>query len=226
MEIWMKRILISVILSLSIAFVVSPAFSQNRYYLDGQNGISIAGTFQGGEDYTAFGAIVDFTVNGIFDLGVGLARASFDQDEYGPNFSSFEVSPYLLVSLVRPSGISSVGFDLGFSYGSSTSSGDVLDANNVDMLSSGYNAGGEVYFNINSSPGLRILPALSISYTSVTSKIESDYGGSEEETVSGVSMGAEVSFFLNHRVFIVPAFRYFEESAAWGIKAGWTIPTS
>lgn len=222
----MQRTAISIILVLAIATLASTAAAQNRYYLDGQNGISIGGTFQGGEDYTAFGAVVDFTVNGIFDLGVGLARASFDQDIYGPNFSSFEVSPYILVSLVRPSEISPVGFDLGFSYTSSTISGDVLDNNNEDMLSSGYNAGGEVYFNINSSPGLRIIPALSISYTSVKGKIEYDSGGSDEETVSGVSLGAEVSFFLNHRVFIVPAFRYFDESAAWGIKAGWTIPTS
>ena len=216
------------VLFLGLAILVcgaGGAFAQSRYLEDGQNGFAVSGAVGSGEDYTSFGAGFDYSISGRYDIGVGISRASYDEDEFGPDFSSTEITPFFAIALVRPSETSPVGFELGASYGFASISGDVLDYNELEMSANATSLGGNVYFFVDSSPTLRIIPSLTLAYNMGKSKIEDSFGNSVETDVDGIAIGGAVSFQINKKVWIVPRITHFDESTSWSVRVGLTMPS-
>jgi opacity protein-like surface antigen len=205
---------------------VQSADAQNRFFADGQNGVGLRLGLGNSEDTSSFGASFTYTVNGLFDLGIGFSRASFDEDEWGENFTGTAIIPFVAAGIVRPSETSYLGIDLEGQYESLSYSGDALDVFGWDMSGHSYAFGASLYLRLESSPGLTVYPRAGLAYASVTAKIEDSFGDSLEDTNEDVLLSASVDFQINQRIVISPAFSHFDGSSSWGISLGFILPTS
>ena len=200
------------------------SLGQSYLFHDGQNGFGVAGTIESGEDYTSFGAKFAFSAAGRFDLGVEVGKASFDESEYGEDFSATQLSPFVAAMLVRPNESSPVGVIASAAYGAATFSGDELDALSWDLSSTSYAVGGVLYLELESSPKLSVFPAVGVSYAGVTATLEDSAGASVDEETKDMLITGSVTFYFNQQVFITPSLYTFDGSSSWGVAAGVAVP--
>ena len=211
------------ILAIWAAVVISVpvgAYAQSHLFGDGQSGAGLAANLESGEDYTMVGATFGYTVNGRIDFGLSFGRASFDESEYGEDFSATQIAPYANATIVRPTAQSPVGVILQGAYGKTSFSGDVLDNQQWDLSSVGLSAGGVLYLELEASPEVKVYPALGVGYSSVTSTIEDQANNSVDEEVTDTLFSGGVTLLFNNRVFVTPSFTSFDGSSSWGVSAG------
>jgi hypothetical protein len=204
--------------------VCQDSLGQSYLFLDGQNGFGIAGSLESGEDYTSVGAKFAFSAAGRFDFGVEVGKASFDESEYGEDFTATQFSPFASAILVRPNESSPVGVIARAAFGTTSFSGDDLDALQWELGSTSYIAGGVLYLELESSPGLTVFPAVGVGYASVTATLEDSFGVSVDDEVQELLISGSVTFFLNQQMFITPSFTTFDGSSSWSVTAGIAIP--
>jgi len=219
---WQRVIVVMVAAVISVPVV---AHAQSHLFGDGQNGAGLAANLESGEDYTMVGATFGFTVNGRIDFGLSFGRASFDESEFGEDFSATQFAPYANATIVRPTSQSPVGVIIQGAYGKTSFSGDVLDFQQWDLSSVGLSAGGVLYLELEASPEVKVYPALGVGYSSVTTTLEDQANNSTDEEVTDTLFSGGVTLLFNGRVFITPSFTSFDGSSSWGVSGGVVLAT-
>jgi len=220
-----SALIVLALLYVVTTYSVGEASAQNRYLDEGQSGVGLAGALGQGEDYTQVGAGLTYTVNGRLDFNISVSRSSFDEDEFGEDFSSTVFSPGISAALLRPTDTSVLGVEVGAGYGMASFSGDALDALGWEMSSNAVSAGIDFYLKLSSSPTLQVYPAIGASYVSVSGEIEDSFGNSVDDDVQDVLISGGVGFLVNRNVVITPSFSTFDGSSSWAISLRLMIPT-
>ena len=211
------------IVLVTVSFFGADAAAQSRFLEQGQGGIGQYVAYGLGEDYTQIGLGFTYTVKGRLDFLLRLARAMYDQEDFGEDFSSTLFSPGISYAIVRPSSVSKIGVELGADYTRGSFSGEVLDLIRWDMSSKGYRVGMEMYLRLDASPRLQVLPAAGVAYAGATVTIEDDDGNRSDSEVDDALYSVNVSLLINRKVFITPAYASFDGDGTWSVTAGFVF---
>ncbi|MDP7067259.1 MAG: hypothetical protein QF637_06530 [Acidimicrobiales bacterium] len=202
------------------------AFGQNAYYDRGQSGFFFGGSVFSGDDYIGLGAGAAYTISGSFSLGVSVARATYDDDEYGDDFKETDIAPFVSALLLRPEESMPIGIEATATYSRATVSGDVLDAFGWDMSRNVLIGRGDIFAEIEALPTARILPFVGITYMFGNAEIEDSFGNSEEEDISEVGFTIGASFQLNKKFVIVPSMTNINDNTSFSISFNAVIPST
>ncbi len=211
-------------LLLLLVFAANTAMAQSRYLKDGQSGVGIGASLGSGDGYSSLSAAVGYSFGSKFELGVGIAKTSFDDNVIGNDGSATEFDPYFLASIVRPRNGSMVGLELSAQYGKATLSSDALDEAVWDMTSTLWSFGGNLYLKVVSSPSLEVYPMVSADYLTSTTEIEDSYGNSVDDDNSDVSLGVGLGLLFNKKVTITPRLSTYDGETSYGISVGLILP--
>lgn len=206
-------------LSLAIVLLlatVDQTLAYNRFFEDGQSGITgeIGGIF--GEDVAGWAYGANVTVLGRVDLGV----YSYSPENKDLTFIKWkETTGRLGISLLRPIGMRSWGMDIWGSYTDITTSG----GSSGWLGGRGIGGGMDVYFDLNEGEDFNFHPVLGVGYvqTDFWTTMTPD-GSRAEGTEEALLIGLELGITYMDSILLRPQMAILDGEAQWAITLGIT----
>jgi len=204
-----------------LALVCSSTYGQGAYLERDQNGFGIGAGFSTNDDVTGIGGSVGYSVNGIFDFGIGVESFSFDQKLLGADLSATVISVSITFYAIKQNDESPISFAIGAGYDWQTYSNDVLDGFNIDMSGGFFSVGGSLFGYFNGSESFRIQPSVGFTYVTGEVKLEDSNGNEETEkddtTVFSLGIGIAFNTAPNNIFVISPRVGISEGTTTFGI---------
>lgn len=195
----MNRIIRSAVAAAALATVATlPAEAQTKFLTGASTGFGVdAGGFTM-EEASGFGGGISLAANGLFDVGLGANRYSFNEGFAGQDLTAYGVVPSAAVHIVKPSASRPLGLTVAGSYEWITYADDVLDDADVDMKGSFYTLGGGLYSKFRVSSVVDVLPTLHVQHRAATVEQEDPLGNalSSDKTGTDFSFTPSVGFSL------------------------------
>jgi len=216
--------------SLIIVFLLSTSIYGQGAYLDrGQSGFDIGASFLTNKDATGIGGSVGYSVSGIFDFEIGVARYSFDQKLFGEDLSAMVISPSVTYYALKQNEDLPISFAIGAGYDWQTYSNKVLDDNNVDMTGGFFSVGGALFGYFQTSSSFRIQPSVGFSYFTGEQKVKDNNGNEETEkddtTVFSLGLGLVFNTSLTNVFVISPRVGISEGTTSFGVALTFILGT-
>lgn len=222
----MMRAVLRTCLVIAVMATVTDAFGQARFIPDRTNGVGIAVEGSSRENGTGIAGIFTFTIDGRFDLGVGVEWGDYDPTAQSPELDSFAWGPHLAVALVRPEPQSPLGIEFFGSYAAGTFSGAALDENNLDLSGTTLVLGMEFYFKAMASPDFLLFPSLGLGYGKGTSELGGRYQEPVETEVEDLLVTITVGLQVHRWFTAVPRFMAFDGDVTWSLAVGLVSATN
>jgi hypothetical protein len=205
-------------------------YGQGAYLERGQSGFGIGGGFSTNEDVTGIGGSVGYSVNGIFDFGIGVESFSFDQKLLGADLSATVISPSLTFYALKQNDEIPLSFAIGAGYDWQMYSNDVLDDFNIDMTGGFFSIGGSLFGYFKASESFRIQPSIGFSYITGEVKLEDNAGNEESEkddtTVFGIGLGLAFNISPKNIFVISPRVGISEGTTTFGVGLSFILGTN
>ncbi|MBN1968097.1 MAG: hypothetical protein JW870_01900 [Candidatus Delongbacteria bacterium] len=226
----MKIISISIVLIFFSFFGVSYSGSKNLFD-KGHSGFDISGYLSSSNDVNTIGITTFFSINSIFDLGIGFGRSTLDQpDIISEDFSATGIAPFIGIQLLKQSDVVPISFTVRVAYERDNFQSDYLNMNDWEMFGSSLGGSGSLYGVMKISKNVGFIPSFGISYISSTVKLKNKYNISTEveKTGTAYSAGFTFNFYLpnNNFFYIDPILSFNENGNAFGINVGLGLPTN
>lgn len=213
-----------------VLFLSSSVFGQGAYLERGQSGFGIGGRFSTNEDVTGIGGSVGYSVNGIFDFGIGVESFSFDQKLLGSDLSATVISPSITFYALKQNDEIPLSFAIGAGYDWQTYSNDVLDDFNIDMTGGFFSVGGSLFGYFKASESFRIQPSVGFTYVTGEVKLEDSNGNEETDkddtTVFGLGIGLAFNTSPKNIFVISPRVGISEGTTSFGIGLSFIFGTN
>lgn len=204
----------SIFAALVFVGVASAAFAQGRLFEDGQSGFTGSLVAVSEESVSEFGLAFDHSFSGGLDVGVSVLRASFDESEFGPDFSGYSISPSAGYYLIKPESGSGLGFALVAAYQYGGYSGDFyLDTN-------GFSVGGEFFFLTPSTSSVRFVPSVRVVHVSVDNEVSVPGQNPLSGSASDVGFSVTVDFVVNEKLLLAPGMVSIDGETSWALSIG------
>ena len=211
-------------LKLSICFFLCipiAVYSQSVVLPEGFSGFGFSGELITSEDTQGAGGGVEFSSNGVVDVGINFKVAEAKDD----SFSGISFSPFVRVFLLKQKGTMPISFSLSARYVVGTYESALLGALgfNVDLTSSGILIRGNIYKKFDVSPSFSIVPTVGIAYYAYKVSLKDPIGffPDEEEKFSVPSLHGGLSLIVNidKSVFfgLTPGFSLSEDLMSIGV---------
>jgi len=219
----------------TILFLTCSIHAQGKFLAKGQNGFGLSVSFASNEDASSIGASAGYSIKGMFDFGLGFARASFDQeledaDENPAELSATAISPYVTFHAIKQEPDKfPLSIALGAAYEHDSYSSDALDDFDLTMSANSWLFGGSVYSNIDITPHFQLQPRGGVTYISTKSKLEDDAGNSisDTETTTVFGLGLSLVFKTSERnkFAVSPGLSVTDDNTTFSIGAGFVFST-
>lgn len=159
----------------------------SKLFDKGNSGTSLSGRIFSGDKFYGYEISFGFSINGVFDIGLGISRYSFDNPDSLDNFDLKGISlfPSISYHLLKQSENTPVSIAIGISYKIDFYSSQFLKDQHPhrppDMSASGISYGSIVYSTAKMSDSFQIMPELGIIYDSNNLIIDTGFISGENE---------------------------------------------
>jgi hypothetical protein len=215
---------------LLLAIATKAADGQGTFLQMGESGVGINGGFELLDDGSAFGVGIGYSVIGVLDMGVEVAKGNIDDKELGTDISFTGLSPSLGVHVLKQSEEIPFSFYVEGGYLKGTYSADFLDELDWDMTASGWGIGGSVFGRIALSSEAELIPSIGVTHTSTEVEIKDRLGDSisNDDASTSFDVGVSFAFKLPPQtiLFISPGLNFGEESTTFGVDVGFVFNTT
>ncbi|MBT7913119.1 hypothetical protein HN588_04335 [Candidatus Bathyarchaeota archaeon] len=213
-----------------LAIATKAADGQGTFLQMGESGVGINGGFELLDDGSAFGVGIGYSVIGVLDMGVEVAKGNIDDKELGTDISFTALSPSLGVHVLKQSEEVPISFYIEGGYLKGTYSADFLDELDWDVTASGWGIGGSVFGRIPLSPEAELIPMIGIAHASTEVEIKDRFGDSvsNDDASTSFDVGVSFAFKLPPKtiLFISPGLNFGEESTTFGVDIGFVFNTT
>lgn len=215
---------------LLLAIATKAADGQGTFLQMGESGVGINGGFELFDDGSAFDVGIGYSVMGILDIGVEVAKGNIDDKELGTDIGFTALSPSLGVHVMKQSEEVPISFYIEGGYLTGTYSADFLDELDWDMTVSGWGIGGSVFGRIPLSSEAELIPRIGVTHTSMEGEIKDRVGDSisNDDASTSFDVGVSFAFKLPPKtiLFISPGLNFGEESTTFGVDIGFVFNTT
>ena len=205
-------------------------YGQGAYLDRGQSGFGIDGGFATNEDVTGISGSVGYSVNGIFDFGIGVKSFSFDQKLLGADLGATAISPSITFYALKQNDEIPLSFAIGAGYDWLTYSCDALDDYNVDMTGGFFSVGGSLFGYSKVSESFRIQPSVGFTYVTGEVKLEDSDGNEETEkddtTVFNLGLGLAFNNSQKNIFVIFSCVGISEGTTTFGVSLSFIFGTN
>jgi len=197
--------------------ICSTVYGQGAYLERGQSGVEIGGGYSTNKDGTGIGVNAGFTVNNIFDIGIGVENFSYTQKISQSPMTALSFSPKVTCYVVKNKEELPLSFAVSAGYGWQTNSSAALDYYSLKMTSESFSVGGSLFGYLKVSESFHIKPSVGFAYIIGEAKLEDEDGNKitkkDDTTVLLLGLGL---------AFNIPPKNIFVLSPAVGISNGTT----
>lgn len=201
----------------------SAIFGQGAFLERGQSGLGVGVGFSTNKSSTGFGGSLNYSISGIFDLGISVSQSNSDHD-----LSVTVVSPTISYYPLKQNEYApfTIAFSLG--YGSEKFSSDSFDD---DMKMSGefFFIGATVHRTlIDALSTTKIQPMIGVTYVTNTTKIEDEWGAEKIGNGNlGLSLGVAWLFTISSKSILVmtPHIGFSEGPTSFGVDVAFIFKT-
>lgn len=148
-----KILLITLLLSASV-------FSQGEFLQKGTDGLSLQSGYRYGEDYYDFNGRLGYSINGIFDFGIGITKGISQQKILHYDLNKLSLNPYIALTDHSSPLILSVNF----AYRHDFINSDAFDVLDIKAEGDYYSVGSSIRARILESSSFFIQPLISADY--------------------------------------------------------------
>ena len=220
----MKKILLSFILCVG---VVISAQGQSSILEKGQNGFGTSAGFSTNDDLSGFTGAFGYSFSGVFDLGISIGRFGFDEQLFGEDLNVTTISPYVSYVIVKQDEQIPLSFSISGSYDRLIYSNKVLSDFDIVMTGNFYSIGASLYNMINVSDGMRIQPAIGLTYITGEFKIEDDsdsYTEEDNSTVFSISLSLIFKSSPTNTFVVSPSLGIGDNVTTFGLSLSFVFP--
>ena len=201
MNCFLRSTLIAIILLLLIR--PNNLFAQGIHLKKGSNGFIISGSYSSSDDATGIGADAGLSLNGLFDLGISVARSRPKDEDLG-DIKATSISPFVEINIFKQTDTIPISLSIGGSFSKVSFSGGFLDDYNWEAKGIGFSYGGLIYGSMMLSQNANLVPMVAIVYNYNETRIEDSYG--ESVTDDSESLTFKTGFSID---FITPTGNVF-----------------
>lgn len=242
------------IVLLALLFSTS-VFSQGEFLKKGTSGLSATSGYHYGEDYYDFNGKLGYSVKGVFDFGIGIAKEVNRQKVLDDDLNTLSLNPYIALNQHSKLAILS----MNFSYRHDFISSDAFDILDIQARGDYYSAGSSIRLRIGESQSFFIQPSISADYVAGRAKAFNDAPVNAQPNVESIfslsrssikndsiyqeipagqtrsdftqelilNFGVDFCFKASDRLilYLTPNFLWKKDDTRIGINAGIVLPT-
>jgi len=213
-----------------LIFRVGSSQAQSVFIESGKSAVGVSADGVLGSNAAGFGVGFGYSVSGMLDLGLGIGRLTYDDDELGTDLNEMVWGPSVGVYLMKQSAYIPLSIGLGGSFSRSKVSGDVLDLLDLELTGTYWSVGGNVSRLVHLSEQTDFVPAFGISHTKSKAKLRDDFGHSVSGKSGNTSftVGFAYAFAMadGSKMYLHPAVSFGDDDPTFSFTVGFLADTT
>ena len=215
-----KTVYLSILIPL--LFISVTCFGQGEFLQNDKSGIGFGGNFSIGKNASIYGGEFGFSINGLFDLQLGIGRLSIPEVNWDKDVKGSIFSPGLAIFILKQREGVPISLKASAFFGIYDYENDRYI--NAILTSRTYNASLGLYHRAKIGDKGSVIPSLDAIYTNATGVYTNFQGESVEDYHKFVTVIFSLPFVIElpkeNVIYLTPQVGYGNKTTAFGFSIG------